>query len=91
MSETDDVPRTEAEWREVLTDEEYEKRREVLERDVEGEFLVDDDPRTTEALKGYVLQGVHYLATGESFCDDEGCRLANPHRQPGVVETVRLE
>ncbi|MFB6081098.1 MAG: DUF6775 family putative metallopeptidase [Haloferacaceae archaeon] len=60
--------------------------REVLEEEVEGEFLVEDDPRTTDALKGYVLQGVHYLATGESFCDDEGCRLANPHRQPGVIE-----
>jgi hypothetical protein len=59
--------------------------REVLENEVEGAFLVADDPRTTEALKGYVLQTYHYLATGEPFCDDERCRLANPHRQPGVV------
>jgi hypothetical protein len=29
--------------------------REVLENEVEGEFLVEDDPRTTETLKGYVL------------------------------------
>jgi hypothetical protein len=60
--------------------------REVLESQVEGDFLVADDPRTTEALKGYVLQAVHYLRTGEAFCDDERCRLHNPHRQPGVVE-----
>jgi hypothetical protein len=60
--------------------------REVLENEVEGDFLVEDDPRTTEALKGYVLQAYHYLATGESFCETEGCRLHNPHRQPGVVE-----
>jgi hypothetical protein len=59
--------------------------REVLESQVEGEFLVDDDPRTTEALRGYVLQPVHYLETGEAFCEAERCRLANPHRQPGVV------
>ncbi|MFC7138598.1 DUF7001 family protein [Halosimplex aquaticum] len=59
--------------------------REVLENEVEGEFLVADDPRTTDALKGYVLQAYHYLATGESFCDDEDCRLHNPHRQPGLV------
>jgi hypothetical protein len=59
--------------------------REVLESEVEGEFLVADDPRTTEALKGYVLQAYHYLATGEAFCETETCRLANPHRQPGVV------
>jgi hypothetical protein len=60
--------------------------REVLENEVEGEFLVADDPRTTKALKGYVLQAYHYLATGEDFCEDDSCRLSNPHRQPGVIE-----
>ncbi|WP_128477552.1 DUF7001 family protein [Halorussus pelagicus] len=60
--------------------------REVLESEVEGEFLVAEDPRTTEALKGYVLQAVHCWRTGEGFCDDERCRLSNPHRQPGVIE-----
>lgn len=59
--------------------------REVLESAIEGEFLVEDDPRTTDALKGYVLQAVHFLRTGEAFCDDERCRLHNAHRQPGVV------
>jgi hypothetical protein len=65
--------------------------REVLENEVEGDFLVDDDPRTTDALKGYVLQTYHYLDTGEAFCDDERCRLSNPHRQPGVVEAQLRE
>ncbi len=65
--------------------------REVLESAVEGEFLVEDDPRTTEALYGYVLQAYHYLDTGEAFCDDASCRLANPHRQPGVVEAQLRE
>jgi len=60
--------------------------REVLESEVDGEFLLEDDPRTTDALKGYVLQAVHYLVTGEAFCEADGCRLANPHRQPGVIE-----
>ncbi|UPV99056.1 hypothetical protein M0R88_11015 [Halorussus gelatinilyticus] len=60
--------------------------REVLENEVEGEFLVAEDPRTTEALKGYVLQAVHCWLTGEGFCEESGCRLSNPHRQPGVVE-----
>jgi hypothetical protein len=59
--------------------------RELLENEVEGEFLVADDPRTTEALKGYVLGAYHYLETGEAFCEDEDCRLYNAHRQPGVV------
>ena len=60
--------------------------REVLENQVDGQFLVENDPRTTDALKGYVLQTYHYLVTGEDFCADDRCRLANPHRQPGVVE-----
>ncbi len=59
--------------------------REVLETEVDGAFLVEDDPRTTEALKGYVLQAVHLLETGETFCETAECRLANPHRQEGVI------
>lgn len=65
--------------------------REVLESEIDGDFLVDADPRTTEAIKGYVLQAVHYLETGNAFCENEGCRLANPHRQPGVVEAQLRE
>jgi hypothetical protein len=65
--------------------------REVLGSHVEGDFLVAEDPRTTEALKGYVLQTYHYLETGEAFCEREACRLANPHRQPGVVKAQLRE
>lgn len=65
--------------------------REVLEEDVEGEFLVADDPRTTDALGGYALQAYHYLATGEAFCDEEHCRLHNAHRQPGVIRAQLRE
>jgi hypothetical protein len=65
--------------------------REVLESEIDGEFLVAEDPRTTDALNGYVLQAVHYLDTGEGFCENDQCRLANPHRQPGVVEAQLRE
>ena len=60
--------------------------REVLEEEVEGEFLVADDPRTTEAIAGYVLAAYHYLETGEAFCEEPGCRLYDAHRQPALVE-----
>lgn len=60
--------------------------REVLEAQVEGDFLIADDPRTTDALKGYLLQAVHLIETGEAFCDDPTCRLFNAHRQPGVIQ-----
>jgi hypothetical protein len=59
--------------------------REVLESEIEGDFLVADDPRTTEALCGYVLAAVDFLETGSAFCGDERCRLHDAHRQPGVV------
>jgi hypothetical protein len=59
--------------------------REVLEAEIDGDFLVADDPRTTEALCGYVLAAVDLLETGTAFCDDERCRLYDAHRQPGVV------
>lgn len=65
--------------------------REVLENQVDGEFLVEDDPRTTDAINGYVLQAIEYLATGSAFCDDERCRLHNAHRQPGVIEAQLRE
>jgi len=59
--------------------------REYLEEKVEGDFLVEDDPRTTDALKGYVAQAYEYATTGEEFCDDPDCRLYNAHRQEGLV------
>jgi len=65
--------------------------REVLEKQVEGDFLIADDPRTTEALRGYVLQAVHYLATGEAFCDQEHCLLYNAHYQERLVEAQLRE
>jgi hypothetical protein len=60
--------------------------REVLESAVDGRFLVEDDPRTTDALKGYALAAVDYLRTGDPFCDVEGCRLYDAHRQPALLE-----
>ncbi len=60
--------------------------REVLESQVEGDFLIADDPRTTDALNGYVLQAYHYLDTGEAFCDVPSCRLYNAHHQPALIE-----
>lgn len=59
--------------------------REVLENRVEGEFLIENDPRTTDALKGYVLQAYDFLETGEAFCDREVCRLFNAHYHEELV------
>ncbi|AUX08987.1 hypothetical protein AArcSl_1356 [Halalkaliarchaeum desulfuricum] len=60
--------------------------REVLETEIDGEFLVEDDPRTTDALKGYVLQAIHLLETGEAFCEEPQCQLYNAHHQEELVD-----
>ncbi len=65
--------------------------REILESRVEGEFLIENDPRTTDALKGYVLQGYHYLETGEAFCDRSGCRLFNAHYHEDLIDAQLRE
>ncbi|RKD97524.1 DUF7001 family protein [Halopiger aswanensis] len=65
--------------------------REVLENQVEGDFLIENDPRTTEALKGYVLQAYHVLETGEEFCDREGCRLYNAHYHEELIDAQLRE
>ena len=65
--------------------------REVLENRVDGAFLVADDPRTTDALCGYVLQAVHFLETGEAFCERESCRLFNAHYHEELIEAQLRE
>ncbi len=59
--------------------------REVLEAAIDDDFLREDDPRTTEAIKGAALSAVHYLETGEAFCDDRRCRLYNAHYQDQLL------
>lgn len=60
--------------------------REVLENEIEGDFLVAEDPRTTDALKGYALAAVHFVGTGEAFCPEAGCRLYDAHYQTDLIE-----
>ncbi len=50
------------------------------------DFLKRDDPRTTEALKGYLAQAFFYHLTGEPFCEDRSCRLYNAHWQAELLE-----
>ena len=46
-----------------------------------GDFLAEDDPRTTDVLKGYAMQAVFFALAGDAFCDDPLCRLFNAHWQ----------
>ncbi len=50
-----------------------------------GQFIDYDDPRLTEAAKGYALQCALYHVTKEAFCEDPECRLFNAHWQAELV------
>ena len=65
--------------------------REVLDEAIDEDVIRKDDPRTTEALKGYALAAVNLIATGEGFCEDAACRLSNPHRHEGVIRAQLTE
>jgi hypothetical protein len=58
----------------------------------EGEGgLAPGDPRTTDALKGYLLQALFYHLFGSPFCQDLDCRLFNAHRQEELLRAQRGE
>jgi len=58
--------------------------QELLEA-IEGRYLDHNDERTTDVLKGYLLQALFYHATGNPFCDDPSCRLYNAHWQEEML------
>lgn len=48
-------------------------------------YLLRQDHRIQEALKGYLLQALFYHLTGDPFCDDKECRLFNAHWQEELI------
>lgn len=56
-----------------------------LKRKFQGHFIDYDDPRTTEVMKGYVMQALFYYLMGDPFCRDRNCRLYNAHWQEDVI------
>lgn len=75
----------------------YEERRahqalssgvplELVKEKYRGQFIDYDDPRLTEVMKGYALQGLFYHLTGNPFCGDRACRLFNAHWQEEVLQ-----
>jgi len=59
-----------------------------------GQFIDYDDPRLTEAAKGFALQCAMYHVTKGAFCEDPDCRLFNAHWQAELlraqIESGRL-
>ncbi len=56
-----------------------------LKEKFRGSFIDYEDERLTEVIKGYAMQAVFYLLTGNPFCEDKGCRLYNAHWQEEVI------
>ena len=60
---------------------------EELAEQFEGETIGYGDPRLNEVLKGYLLQAVVYRTSGETGCDDTGCRLHIAYSHDEIVAT----
>jgi hypothetical protein len=68
----------------------YRLKREIKGKELKGRFrgkFIDyDDPRLTEVLKGYAMQGIFYFLTLEPFCSEPCCRLFNSHWQEEIIK-----
>ena len=58
---------------------------ELLKEEYQGRFLNHGDPKTTDVMKGYVMQALFFHLSGEPFCEDPDCRLFNGHWQKEVL------
>ena len=57
----------------------------MLKEDFRGRFLDHGDPRTTEVIKGYIMQALFYYLIENPFCEDRDCRLFNSHWQEEML------
>jgi len=57
-----------------------------LKEGFKDRILDYDDPRTTEVMKGYVMQAFFNHISGFPFCQQKGCRLYNAHWQEEMLE-----
>ena len=58
---------------------------ESLKKKYRGQFLEYHDKRLSEIVKGYFLQAIFYIITGEPFCENLDCRLNNAHWQRDLL------
>ncbi len=74
---------------------EYYMAKQMLGQDPEGiegmgddDHLTKDDDRVPTAIASAFLQVAKYHVTGDPFCEDDGCRLSNPHWQADLLDTM---
>ena len=66
-----------------------EDKIEETKRKHKGEFLEYHDSRLSEVAEVYLLQAIMYYETGESFCEDDKCRLFNAHWQKDLFSQIK--
>jgi hypothetical protein len=63
-----------------------------LKKRLAGRFVDYGDDRMTAAATMYALQALFFfVADGEPFCDDKGCRLYNAHWQEELIHVIEKE
>jgi hypothetical protein len=62
------------------------ERVEEIKAKYKGKFLEYNDPRISDIIEGYLLQGIIYYETGDAFCENKDCRLYNSHWQKDLLE-----
>ena len=58
-----------------------------LKKKYQGSYLEYHDERFSTVVEGYVMQALFYYLTGEAFCQQENCRLFNPHWQEDLLRS----
>ena len=58
-----------------------------IKKKYQGKYLEYHDERISTVVEGYVMQALFYYLTGEAFCEQENCRLFNPHWQKDLLRS----
>lgn len=58
-----------------------------LKRKYQGSYLEYHDERMAKVVEGYVMQALFYYLTGDAFCENQNCRLFNPHWQKDLLRS----
>lgn len=57
----------------------------TIKKRYQGTYLEYHDSRLSKIAEGYILQAIFYYETGDSFCDNSGCKLFNSHWQKDLL------
>ena len=58
-----------------------------LKKKYQGTYLEYHDERISTVVEGYAMQALFYYLTGDAFCEEENCRLFNPHWQKDLIRS----